>query len=333
MSKKGIKVSVVVAAYNEEKYIGHTLESVISQKVDFDYEILVGDDCSSDGTAAVIREYAKKYPDIVVPFIREKNLGMTGNSLDLINRAQGEYIALVEGDDYWIDENKLQKQVTFLDANKEYVACFGLCIIVDEMDIRHRELEQQSGFLKKGGDYTVRDFEEYLLPGQTATSMYRTAEFHEMFNQLMNSDFDMSRFIDRHMVLMMMARGKLYNSGEEIAAYRYVMKKSSGSWSSKNDYYSIENLMNYLEGLKDLEKIGKYLGIMVDFDQRRKYEWEKLQNNIDMFSKEDARLVKRTLLQDCNDISNMKMFGLKSELKCIKKSICNYIKHIFMEEK
>lgn len=311
MSEKSLKVSIVVAAYKEEEYIGHTLESILSQKVDFDYEVIVGDDCSPDGTADVIREYADKYPDKIIPVLRKKNMGMTGNSLDLISRAKGEYIALVEGDDYWIDDNKLQKQVDFLDTHKDYVACFGLCIIVDEDDARHKELEKQSGFLKIGKDYSIKDFEEYLLPGQTATSMYRRADFNDILNQIMNSEFDMSRFIDRHLVLMMLSRGKIYNSGEEIAAYRYVMKKNSGSWSSKNDYYSTTNLMNYLEGLKSLENIAKDIGIELDFDSRRKYEWDKFMNNKKGFNAEDAKLIKKTILGDSNDKFGMTLYRIK----------------------
>ena len=109
MSKK--KVSVVIATYNQERFLTHTLESVVNQKVDFDFEVLVGDDCSSDNTAAIVRKYAEQYPDIIVPFIREKNMGMAGNVMDLTFRAKGEYIAFIEGDDYWIDDEKLKKLI------------------------------------------------------------------------------------------------------------------------------------------------------------------------------------------------------------------------------
>ena len=146
------KVSVVIATYNQEKYIRHTLESVVNQKTNFEFEALVGDDCSTDGTAAVVREFAEKYPDIIVPFIREKNLGMGGNTADLVFRTSGEYVAFIEGDDYWIDDYKLQKQVDFLDSHQDYVACFGLCQIVDENEVRQPDREQYSGFMKEGGD-------------------------------------------------------------------------------------------------------------------------------------------------------------------------------------
>ncbi|MCR5747047.1 MAG: glycosyltransferase, partial [Lachnospiraceae bacterium] len=109
-----IKVSVIVATYNQEKYIAKTLESVVSQKTDFKYEVLVGDDASKDGTGRIVKEFGKKYPDIIRPIVREKNIGAYRNFLDLLKRAKGEYLALLEGDDYWVDEEKLKKQVSFL---------------------------------------------------------------------------------------------------------------------------------------------------------------------------------------------------------------------------
>ena len=299
--EKNLKVSVVVATYRHEDYIAHTLESILSQKVDFDYEVLVGEDCSGDGTARIVKEFADKNPGVIIPYIREKNMGMSGNSLDLIFRTQGEYVALIEGDDYWIDENKLQKQVDFLDTHREYVACFGKSIIVDEKDNRLPKREQDSGFIKRSGDYTMQDFEEYMLPGQTATSMYRQETFVRLLRNVIDSKFDMNRFIDRHLVLMMMSEGKLYNSGEEIAAYRYVLKKKSGSWSSKNDYYSYQNTMNYLEGLKELELMGKDLKMKVDFDERRKYEIRKLASSLSKFSKSEETKLKRAMVKDSNN--------------------------------
>ncbi|WP_051199898.1 glycosyltransferase [Butyrivibrio sp. FCS006] len=323
---KSIKVSVIVAAYNEEKYIGHTLESVLSQNVDFKYEVLVGDDCSSDGTAKVIKEFADNYPEIIIPFIRDVNLGMTENAMDLIRHAKGEYIAFVEGDDYWIDDDKLMKQCEFLDCHRDYVACFGLCTIVDENDKRQKKLEQYSGFLKRGGDYTIKDFEDYLLPGQTATSMYRKKSFEDMLDKLTKSHFDMSRFIDRHMVLIMMADGKLYNSGEEVSAYRYVMNKNSGSWSSKNDYFSFLNLKNYLEVLKELENLASDFGLKLDFDGRRRYEYDKMRDNCTVFTREEVLTIKKTLLDSSNDRSAMNMFMLKRDLKNILKKFVDCIK-------
>ena len=122
----GCKVTVVCTAYNHEKYLREALEGFVSQETDFPFEVLVNDDASTDGTAAILREYAAKYPDIIRPFYQEKNLYSQGvNIYDAVFYpvARGEYIAACEGDDRWTDPHKLQLQVDFLDAHPEYSAC------------------------------------------------------------------------------------------------------------------------------------------------------------------------------------------------------------------
>ncbi|SFO24842.1 Glycosyl transferase family 2 [Pseudobutyrivibrio sp. UC1225] len=300
------KVSIVVATYNQEKYIRKTLESIVSQKADFEFEAIVGDDCSTDGNAEIIREFAEKYPDIIVPVFREKNLGMTGNTLDIMMRAQGEYIAFIEGDDYWLDEKKLQKQVDFLDSHPDYVACFGLCHIVDAEGNRQEKLEQWSGFMKEGGEYTLKMFQDYLLPGQTATSMYRRVAYGALQQKLMAANIDISQMIDRSQVLCMLAVGKMYNLGEYLAAYRYVLTEGSGSWSSQNDFYSKDNVLKYMAGMKDMEKTAKVLGLDLNFDDRRKYELYKLEACADKFSKEDYKVILNQLIEDSYDKKGLK---------------------------
>ncbi len=293
-----VKVSVIIATYNQEKYIAHTLESVVNQETDFKYEVIVGEDCSTDGTAQIVKEYAEKYPELIIPIIREKNLGMSGNMFDLLSRIKGEYVAIIEGDDYWIDNRKLQKQVEFMDAHPDYVACFGTCIIVDENDVRHPEMEAYNAFMKDKGEYTIRDFEKYILPGQTATSMYRTTGFGLLQKKLSDAKVDTTNMIDRGLVLCMFSVGKIYNIGEKIAAYRRVMDLGSGSWSSQNDFYSVENVINYLEGMKNMEIIAKALSLNLNFDERRCFELDKLYKNKDKFSKEEFKIIKSSIKKD-----------------------------------
>ncbi|MDC7280497.1 glycosyltransferase [Butyrivibrio fibrisolvens] len=292
------KVSIVVATYNQEKYIGKTLESIVSQKTNFEFEAIVGDDCSTDGNAAIIKEYAEKYPDIIVPILREKNLGMAGNTMDIMMRATGEYIAFIEGDDYWLDENKLQKQVDFLDSHPDYVACFGLCQIVDANGVRQEDCEQWSSFMKEGGEYTVEMFQDYILPGQTATSMYRRVAYGALQQKLMEAKIDVSKMIDRSQVLCMLSVGKMYNLGEYLAAYRYVITEGSGSWSSQNDFYSKNNVLKYLQGMKDMEHTAEVLGLKLNFDARRVFELNKLEDSANQFSKEDYCEIYNQLVED-----------------------------------
>lgn len=120
----GLKVSVVVITYNQEKYIRETLDNIVSQITNFKFEAFVSDDCSTDKTARIISEYAVKYPDIIKPILRKENVGILKNYLETLALCNGKYIALCEGDDYWCDENKLQKQVDFMEKNPDYALCY-----------------------------------------------------------------------------------------------------------------------------------------------------------------------------------------------------------------
>ncbi|HIY48220.1 MAG TPA: glycosyltransferase family 2 protein [Candidatus Barnesiella excrementavium] len=115
-----IKVSVCITTYNLENYIAQTLNSILSQKTSFDFEILIGDDCSTDNTKNILLAYKEKYPDKIVLHFQSHNVGVNKNDYELIYLAKGEYIAWCDGDDYWIDDYKLEKQVRILDENPQY---------------------------------------------------------------------------------------------------------------------------------------------------------------------------------------------------------------------
>ena len=123
-----IVVSINTLAYNHEKYIAQCIEGILMQKTNFAFELLIHDDASTDKTADIIREYEKKYPNIVKPIYQTENQWSKKikiSSTYQYPRAKGKYIAICEGDDYWIDENKLQMQVDFLENNPEYGMCFS----------------------------------------------------------------------------------------------------------------------------------------------------------------------------------------------------------------
>ena len=120
---KNPKVSVTVMTYNQKDYISQCLESLVTQECDFEFEIIVGDDASTDGTSDIVREYAEKYPNIVIPLIHEKNLGVTGNYFSIVELATGDYIAHMDGDDYALP-GKLQAQADFMDNTPDCNICF-----------------------------------------------------------------------------------------------------------------------------------------------------------------------------------------------------------------
>ncbi|OBQ55396.1 glycosyltransferase [Tamlana sp. s12] len=116
-----ITVSIFMLTYNQDQFIAQTIESILMQKTSFNFQLVIGEDCSSDSTRLICEHYALEYPDKVklLPAL-EENIGLIANYMRTIRECNGKYIAICDGDDYWIDEFKLQKQVDFLEAHSDY---------------------------------------------------------------------------------------------------------------------------------------------------------------------------------------------------------------------
>lgn len=119
-----MKLSICCITYNHEKYIKQAIHSFLHQETSFEYEIIVSDDCSKDNTANIIKSLVDKFPQRITFIENSVNIGMIPNFKKALRACTGEYIALCEGDDFWTDENKLERQVNFLDKNTQFAGCF-----------------------------------------------------------------------------------------------------------------------------------------------------------------------------------------------------------------
>jgi glycosyltransferase involved in cell wall biosynthesis len=125
MNSKGeMMVSVFMITYNHEKFIAQALEGILMQKVNFPYEIVIGEDCSTDSTRNIILGYDKNYPGKFKLLLHNKNIGALANQMRVLHACTGKYIALCEGDDFWTDPLKLQKQIDFLETNLDFSICY-----------------------------------------------------------------------------------------------------------------------------------------------------------------------------------------------------------------
>lgn len=117
-------LSVVVLTYNHEKFIENTLNSILSQRHNYNYEIIIGDDCSTDNTKLIIQQYVDKHPNIIKPIYNKKNLGLITNYFNVINNVKGKYVMQCAGDDYWLPE-KVKRQITFMEENQNVSMIYG----------------------------------------------------------------------------------------------------------------------------------------------------------------------------------------------------------------
>lgn len=141
---KEVKVQIVCVTYNQKDYIEEAIKSFLMQKTNFAFEVLIGDDCSNDGTSEIVEEYVNKYPDIIKHFRRNPNMGPLENFMDLCDRVTAKYAAFCDGDDFWTDENKLQKQYDFMEKNNDVNICAHKTkILADEGWALYKYYEKQ----------------------------------------------------------------------------------------------------------------------------------------------------------------------------------------------
>lgn len=223
--KSSITVSVIVLTYNHENYICQALDSILMQDVDFRYEILIGDDSSTDATPKILLEYQLKYPEIIKLTLRKENVGPTRNAYDLFLQAKGKYLATCEGDDFWLDPNKLKRQVSFLENHREYVGCSHPSKIVDEQGEPLNK--QRLSWVCTKRSMTLHDFKGYFLPGQ-ASSLVRKNLYKDDINGEFSFFYKAHYAIgDRTTALIYLAKGNFYRFNDTMGCYRVTRKSNS----------------------------------------------------------------------------------------------------------
>lgn len=236
-----IVVTVCMITYNHEKYIAQAIDSVLMQKTNFHYEIVIGEDYSTDKTREIVLEYKAKYPDKIKLLLQEINVGMMQNFTDTLKACKGKYIALLEGDDYWTDPYKLQKQVDYLDSHPEYSFCFHNAYVHDE-DINKDYLfnNDKGAFFKKNlvTDRTVEGWElinKWVCP--TASIVFRNNYNldYELFKKTKYGDIVLILFLAEH--------GKVFYFNQVSSGYRRLLigqrKAYSGDLPGKIAHYEL----------------------------------------------------------------------------------------------
>lgn len=228
-----VKVIVVITTYNLEEYISKALDSVIKQKTNFEYRVLVADDCSTDDTLRILKKYEKLYPDKIEILQAEKNMGSLANSNRVFDGIQCEYFSFLDGDDYWIGDDRLQKQVDFLDTHKEYSMCAGNTVYLIEG--REKEL-----LLKKNEVNKTYSFDDYLSGDMpfchTSAILVRNTIFKngipECYKSAVGTFEECALRGEDFRRILHLERGPLYVMDSLMSAYRIHER---GIWQGSSD--------------------------------------------------------------------------------------------------
>jgi glycosyltransferase involved in cell wall biosynthesis len=246
-------LSVCLITYNHKKYIRQAIEGVLMQKVDFEWELIIADDFSTDGTREIVLEYKEKYPCFIKLILQENNVGAAKNWMDLISAPKSKYIAYFEGDDYWTNPLKLQKQLNFLEANSDYVLCF-----------------HQVNILKTDGAITGDLITKVPENYETIETLARLGNyihtpsvvFRNVIKELPH-EFKQSPIGDYFLYMILAEQGKLKYMDEKMAVYR----EGVGIWSGKSEYFRNLNtalLHTYLFAYFLQKENDLILGILQD---------------------------------------------------------------------
>ncbi|MCA9871445.1 MAG: glycosyltransferase [Caldilineae bacterium] len=232
-----VKVSVLTTTYNHERFIAQNIIGVLAQQTNFAVEHIIGEDCSTDGTRAVVEHFQQQRPDIVKPILRPRNVGRRANFIECFHTCQGDYIAIVEGDDYWTASDKLQAQADFLDANPDHAICFHA------LEHRYEDKSQLPRINRREqARYSLRDLlDSNFIP--TCTVMFRNHLFDEFpawFNDVPAGDWPLHMLNAQH--------GDIGYIDDVMAVHR---THSGGVWSPKPASERRQSMVSILETFRD----------------------------------------------------------------------------------
>jgi len=275
MSKWGTNaeslVSICSTTYNHEPFIRQCLDGFLMQQSDFPFEILIHDDASTDCTANIIREYEAKYLGLIKPIYQTENQyskGIKPNYSYNFPRAKGKYIALCEGDDYWIDPLKLQKQVNLLEANPEYSLCWCRFKTLNE-ETGVFQVDQNDILFSNGEDNVVFDFERFYHGWHIGmqTLVFRKSMYDPAYYSLYKSPKDI------HLLSHLLLQGTGVCLNIFVAVYRVhmggVYSGASELQNAKVGYLSYKEIfknnkqIHYLK-LKYIKFIQRYIDVLLD---------------------------------------------------------------------
>lgn len=255
-------VSICSITYNHAPFIRQCLDGFLMQQCNFPIEIIINDDCSTDGTTEIIREYAEKYPDKIFPIFHEENQyskGVRGMFQKFVfPKARGKYIALCEGDDYWTAPLKLQKQVDFLESHPDYSMTYSNFINVDGDNNRINDIASMVSRVRSVSGYVLSDLICGNFVHTPTVCLRRSVLLSDIYANNCEGDIDWGVFLE------CASKGKVYFMDECLACYRIhgaSMMRTCGDEVTRRGISSIKNLVRRV----CLDKYGERMLRLSDY--------------------------------------------------------------------
>lgn len=233
-----MKVSVLLTTYNHEKWIAQTIDSTLMQETNFDYEVVIMEDCSTDSTRDIVIDFQKKYPDKIRLILSEKNRCDNMNFVTAWQTSPSQYVALLDGDDYWTSPHKLQRQVDLLDSHPDYAVCYHNVTILYQDGSHERWYHDRSAAKKE-----ISTLEDLLagcfIPG--CSPMLRKGlltEFPDWFYSDNSADWTLYILLTQH--------GKIGYIDELMGIFRV---HSGGFWSGASRAQQLERVIEFYKNI------------------------------------------------------------------------------------
>lgn len=227
------QVSVAVITYNMQQYLPQLLDSILMQKTSFSYEIVVDDDCSPDNSREILRQYQQRYPDKLVLSLRDSNVGGSRNMYGVLRQCRGKYIAILEGDDWWEAEDKLQYQFDFMEQHPEYIAMYCNSWVETSLS---ETVHHPRRSMDKPQVFTYADYMNYhffdRLPNSTDTAFFRN-----FFRDAPEAELDVfykahNMVWDQSLALILYGRGSVYVDPRIVSHHRSIVVQGGTNYQS-----------------------------------------------------------------------------------------------------
>lgn len=312
-------VSVGMLVYNHVKYIATALNSVFEQEVNFPYEIVICDDYSTDGTREILLDFYNRYPDVIKLIFQDENVGMRLNADTLRENCVGKYRATLEGDDFWVKSDKLQKQFDFLEANPDYIAIGGDFCCIDD---RCRPCKFPWGDIKytycMDDEYTIEHFNKWLLPAHASAMLFRNV-FYTCTPEMLQRFEETMVLGDRRTSLFLVLQGKIRHV-PEVYFVRRVLTNTNSSMTSitKKTNWHYRNYCWLVES----EKFAKdAFDVQLELEPFKLLRWKSALKLMFLKPNKENRTVAKNIYEICGDKKKYREYARMLIKQKIKRSI------------